>query len=122
VAPRSLAYRWLISGLGLLIATVVVPGLHYDGGVIGFVVLALILGLLNALLKPIVAFLTCPLLLLTLGLFMLVVNAAMLLAAAWLGRSIGIPFRVDGFGSAFVGGIVISLVSLFAAAVVRDNR
>jgi putative membrane protein len=119
---RSLGYRWLISGLGLLVAVALVPGLHYDGGALGFIVLALILGLLNALLKPLLALLTCPLLLLTLGLFMLVLNAMVLILTGWLGRSIGIPFRVDGFGAAIVGGIVISLVALFAAAVVRDRR
>lgn len=118
----SFGYRWLISGLGLLVAVAVLPGLHYEGGPLGFVILALILGLLNALLKPILAFLTCPLLLVTLGLFMLVLNAVLLLAASYLGRSIGIRFYVDGFGSAFFGGIVVSVVAFLATALIRDRR
>jgi putative membrane protein len=118
---RSLGARWILSGLGLLVAVAVVPGLHYRGGVLGFVVLALILGFLNALLKPVLALLTCPLMLLTLGLFMLVLNAVLLLLASALGRTIGIQFYVDGFGSAFLGGFVISLVSFFASAMIRDR-
>lgn len=119
---RSFGYRWLIGGLGLLIATAIVPGLHYEGNAFGFVVLALIFGLINALLKPILSLLTCPLVLLTLGLFMLVINGLLLGLTGSLGRAIGIPFYVDGFGAAFVGGIVISLVSLLATIAIRDSR
>jgi len=119
---RSFGYRWMLSGLGLLVAVALIPGLHYDGGVLGFVVLALILGLLNALLKPILAILTCPLMLVTLGLFMLVLNALLLFAASFLGRSIGIRFYVDGFGAAFLGGIVISIVAFLASALIRERR
>ena len=119
---RSFGYRWLIGGLGLLIATAIVPGLHYAGSTFGFVVLALIFGLINALLKPILSLLTCPLVLLTLGLFMLVINGLLLGLTSSLGRAIGIPFYIDGFGAAFVGGIVISLVSLLATMAFRDSR
>ncbi len=121
-ARMSFGYRWLISGLGLLVAVAVLPGLHYEGGVLGFVTLALILGLLNAVLKPLLTFLTCPLVLVTLGLFMLVLNAVVLWVTGLLGRSIGIPFFVDGFGSAFLGGIVISVVAFLASAFIRDRR
>lgn len=122
IVRGSLGYRWLISGFGLMVATAILPGLHYEGGVLGFVILALILGLLNALLKPILALLTCPLMLVTLGLFMLVLNALLLWLAGLLGRSIGIRFYVDGFASAFLGGIVISVIALIASALFRDAR
>jgi putative membrane protein len=121
IAGRSLGARWIISGLGLLAAVAIVPGLHYQGGALAFLVLALILGLLNALLKPVLALLTCPLLLLTLGMFMLVLNGVLLLLAGALGRTIGIQFYVDGFGSAFLGGLVISIVSFLASAMTRDR-
>ena len=111
---RSFGYRVLIGGLGLLLAIALVPGLRFDGNALGFVVLALIFGLVNATLKPILSLLTCPLVLLTLGVFILVINALLLGLTSALGRTIGIPFYVDGFGAAFVGGIVISLVSLLA--------
>jgi putative membrane protein len=111
---RSFSYRVLIGGLGLLVAVALVPGLRFAGNAFGFVVLALIFGLVNATLKPILSLLTCPLVLLTLGVFILVINALLLGLTSALGRTIGIPFYVDGFGAAFVGGIVISLVSLLA--------
>lgn len=119
---RSFGYRVLIGGLGLLVADALVGGIHYDGNAVEFIVLALIFGLVNALLKPILGLLTCPLVLLTLGLFMLVINALLLGLTASLGRLIGIPFYVDSFGSAFVGGIIISLVGLLATAAIRDQR
>ena len=114
MAKHSFFYRWIVGGLGLLVATALVPGIRYEGAVLGFLVLALISGLLNALLKPLLTILTCPLVLLTLGLFMLVLNALLLQLVGTLGRTIGIPFYVDGFGSAFWGGILISIVALLA--------
>jgi len=119
---RSFGYRWLIGGLGLLIAVAIVPGIVYAGSAAEFIVLALIFGLVNALLKPLLALLTCPLVLLTLGLFMLVINALLLGLTSSLSQSIGIPFVVVDFGAAFVGGIVISLVGLLATMFIRDNR
>ncbi len=119
---RSFGYRWLIGGLGLLIADALVPGIHYDGSAIEFAILALIFGLVNALLKPILTLLTCPLVLLTLGFFMLVLNALLLGLTGSLGRLIGIPFFVDSFGAAFWGGIVISLVGLLATVIIRDRE
>ncbi len=114
MAKHSFFYRWIVGGLGLLVATALVPGIRYEGAVLGFLVLALISGLLNALLKPLLTILTCPLVLLTLGLFMLVLNALLLQLVGTLGRTIGIPFYVDSFGSAFWGGILISIVALLA--------
>jgi putative membrane protein len=121
-SDRSFVYRWIIGGLGLLIATSVVPGLHYGGTPLGFVILALIFGLVNALLKPLLTLLTCPLVLLTLGLFMLVLNALLLMFTGFLGQVIGIQFYVESFGAAFWGGILISLVSLLAAALFKSER
>ena len=72
---------------------------------------ALILGLVNALVRPILKALSCGVIVLTLGLFLLVINAAMLLLAAWIARQVGIGFHVDGFGAALLGSLVISLVS-----------
>ena len=119
---RSFGYRVLLGGLGLLIADALVPGISFDGNVVQFVVLALLFGLVNALLKPILSLLTCPLVLVTLGLFTLVINALLLALTGALGRTIGIPFFVDNFGSAFVGGIIISLVGLLASIFIPDRR
>jgi putative membrane protein len=108
--------------LGLLIAIALVPGLHYSGSPVGFLILALIFGLVNALLKPLLTILTCPLVLLTLGLFLLVLNALLLMFTGFLGQVIGIRFYVESFGAAFLGGIMISLVSLAAAAVFKSEH
>jgi putative membrane protein len=80
---------------------------------------ALVLGVVNALIRPIVLMLTCLLQLLTLGLFTLVVNALMLLLASWLAEALGLSFRVTGFGAAFFAALLISLVSMLLTRVVR---
>jgi putative membrane protein len=121
-SDQSFLQRWVIGGLGLLIAIAVVPGLHYSGGILGFVILALIFGLVNALLKPLLTLLTCPLVLLTLGLFLLVINGLLLMFTGFLGQVIGIPFHVAGFASAFLGGILISLVSMVAASMFKSEK
>jgi putative membrane protein len=118
---RSFVYRWLVGGLGLLFAAQFVPGLHYRGGIAGFIILALIFGLINALLKPLLTILTCPLVLITLGFFLLVINGMLLWLTGKLGRGLGIEFYVDNFGAAFWGGIVISLVSMAAAVFLRER-
>lgn len=101
--------RWLINTLAVLVASYIVPGISYTKPIDLFVA-ALILGILNAFIRPILWFLSLPLLLVTLGLFMLVINALLLLLASWLvGES---HFHVDGFWSAFWGALIISIVSL----------
>ena len=75
------------------------------------IIASLLIGLVNALIRPIVLMTTCLLQLLTLGLFTLVVNGLMLLAASWLAERFSVAFRVDGFGAAFWGALLISLVS-----------
>lgn len=119
---KSFIYRWVVGGLGLLAAIEIVPGLHYRGSVGAFVVLALIFGLVNAVLKPLLTALTCPLVLVTLGFFMLVLNGLLLGLTGILGRSVGIPFYVDGFVPAFLGGIVISIVSFAATLFLRNDK
>jgi putative membrane protein len=75
------------------------------------VVVAAIFGVVNAFVRPIVAFLSIPFYVLTLGLFFLVVNALMLLLTSWIADQVRVPFEVDGFWTAVFGGLVISLAS-----------
>lgn len=75
------------------------------------IIASVLIGLVNALIRPIVQMSTCLLQLLTLGLFTLVVNAMMLLLASWLAERVSLAFHVEGFGAAFFGSILISLVS-----------
>jgi putative membrane protein len=101
--------RLLIGAFGLWVASQLVPGMHIEGG--GTLLLAaLLLGLVNAVVRPVIVILTLPITLLTLGFFLLVVNAAMLgLVAALLDG-----FQLAGFGSALLGSIVVSLTGWVA--------
>lgn len=121
---RELALRWLVTAAALFLAVSLVPGLHFDtahGGAIHLLVVAAIFGVVNAVLKPLLSILTCPLILLTLGLFALVVNAILLEVTAWLSTRWGLGFSVDGFGAAFWGGLVIGIASALLSGVIRPR-
>lgn len=108
-AAKTFLQRWVITTLGVVVAANVVPGIHYDS-VLGLVLASLLLGVLNAVIRPIMIVLALPLLLFTLGLFILVINAALL----YFVGSILKPFYVDSFSAAFWGALVVSIVSFVA--------
>ncbi|MFE6774821.1 phage holin family protein [Streptomyces sp. NPDC057702] len=85
------------------------------------ILVALLFGLVNFIVKPVVKFLSFPLFLVTLGLFTLVVNALMLMLTSWLADSFDLSFHVDGFGAAFVGALIISIVSWALNAALPDQ-
>jgi putative membrane protein len=102
-----LLFRWLLNTLALFIVVTLVPAFHYRS-VVTLAIAALVLGLLNAIVRPILFVLTLPLTIVTLGLFLIVLNAAMLELAAML-----VPgFRIDGFLWAAVGAILLAIISL----------
>ncbi len=101
----KLLVQVLLNGVALLVAANIVPGIHWQGGLFYLFVAGLVFGLINLIVKPLVTILSLPLILVTLGLFFLVVNALMLYLADILLSGL----TVDGFGAAFVGGIVIAL-------------
>jgi putative membrane protein len=122
-AMGRLLVRWLISALALLAAAWLVPGIRVEGNAwIAYAGMAVILGLVNAVIRPLLKLLTCPLILLTLGLFVLVVNAVTLLIAARIAGAVGIGFYVDGFLPAFLGALIVSIVTVILSAVVRDRE
>ena len=82
----------------------------------------LIFGVVNAIIKPIVKVVTCPAFLVTLGLFTFVINALMLLLTGWLAGLFNVDFRVDGFGAAFLGAIVISFVSFLLSLFISAEK
>jgi putative membrane protein len=86
------------------------------------IVVALLFGLVNFLVKPIVKVLTFPLFILTLGLITLVVNALMLLLTSWLAGKLDLSFHVDGFWTAVLGGLIISIVSWALHVVLPDDK
>ena len=106
--------RWLVLAIALAAAVWLIPGLDYrDNASLAWA--ALLLGLVNAFLRPVLFWLTLPLTVLSLGVFLLILNAAMLGLVGWL-----VPgFVVDGFLPAFFGAIVVSLVSLALNRVVK---
>lgn len=102
--------RILINAAALWLAAVFVPGIR-AGGFLSILATALVFGLVNALIRPFLKLVSCPLILLTLGLFTLILNALMLMLTARLGRALGIDFTVSGFVPAFIGALLISVVS-----------
>jgi putative membrane protein len=114
--------RLLITALALYAAVQLVPGIAYDGNWTTLAGMALAFGLVNALVRPFLTLLSCPLILLTLGLFTLVINAAMLLLATRLADLVGVRFYVNGFAAAFWGALVISVVSFLMNLIMRDEH
>lgn len=108
---RRLLVRWLTSTLAIFVAVYLVPGIEFIGPGWQLGIVALILGLLGALLRPLLLLFTLPLIILTLGLFVLVINAGLLALTSALADTLGIAFSVDSFWSALLGGLVISIVS-----------
>jgi len=122
----GLLIRWAINAFALWVTTLVVPGVEVAGAtttrtVVALLVVALIFGLVNAILKPIIKVLGCALYILTLGLFALVVNALLFLLVNWIAEQADLPFHVDGFWAAFWGAIVMGLVSWALSLVVPDR-
>lgn len=114
-------FRWAINAVALYVAVLVVPGIDLRGSWTGILWLALIIGLLNALVRPLLKFLTCPLIILTLGLFTVVINTVMLLLTSRIAQGFGIGLTVDGFWTAVLGSLVISIVSIVMSVIFRDE-
>jgi putative membrane protein len=113
--------RLIVNAAALWVATQVVPGVRYVGGPLPFLAVALIFGIINATLRPLTKLLTCPLILLTLGLFALVLNGLMLWLTSSLAGALGLGFRVAGFWPAFWGALVVSIVSTVLSMTVRTS-
>ena len=114
---KSLLVRWIVNALALLLVSWLVPGIRANSVVVLFVAAA-VLGLLNAVLRPVLVVLTAPLWIITFGLFLIVVNAVML----WLAAVLVPGFTVDGFLAAILGAIVLSVVSLFTGSIGRKEK
>ena len=117
-----LLIRWVVNALALWIAVLIVPGLTFtDPDPLRVLLVAAVFGLVNAVLRPIITVLSCPLVVLTLGLFILVINALMLLATGWLSTELGLGFEVSGFVPALLGGLLVGLVSAVLTLAVGRN-
>ena len=118
-----LLIRWIIVAFSLWVAVQLVPGLEKDGNLWTWFLVAAIFGLVNAVIRPFVLLLSCPLVVLTLGLFVLIVNWAMLSLTIWLSSSVfNLGFTSDGFWATFFGAIVISIVSGLLNIFLKDSN
>jgi putative membrane protein len=88
----------------------------------GYLFLALIFGVVNAFLRPILTLLGCPVIILTLGLGVLLINTLLFYMTGWIGTQFGMGFTVDGFWPAFLGALIVSVVSFFMGIFVRDSH
>jgi putative membrane protein len=119
---ENLLLRWLIASIAIYIAVKLLPGIRFEGPWWQLGIVALLFGFFNAIVRPILVFLTCPLVLLTLGLLIPIINALMLGLTATTARFFGIRFEVDGFWAAFWGTIVISIVSWLLNLFIHSER
>jgi putative membrane protein len=113
---RHFIFRWIATTVAVMVAASIIHGIRYDT-VASLIGAALLLGILNAFVRPILLILSAPLILLTLGFFILIINALMLRFVP----SIVSGFQVDSFGSAFWGAIVVSIVSWILSAFFRGS-
>ena len=115
---KEFLLRWLVNTVAVLAATCVVPGIHYKEKP-DLLMATFILGLLNTFLRPLMLLLSLPLLIVTLGLFTLVINAVLLLLVSWL---LGPRFHVDSFGQALLGALVIAVVTVALNSITRSGN
>lgn len=119
--------RLIVTALATAAAVWLVPGISLTASdttdkVVTLLIVALIFGAVNAVIKPIVSVMSTCLIVLTLGLFMLVVNALMLMLTSWIGTQFGIGFHVDGFWSALFGSIIISVVGAILGGLLGSGK
>jgi putative membrane protein len=114
--------RLLVTAAALWVAVRLVAGIEYQGSWLGLLGVSLVFGLVNALVRPLLYFLTCPFIFATLGLFVFVINALMLLLTAAIAESLGLAFHVDGFLSAVLGAVIIGITSAVLSVFVPDEE
>ena len=114
--------RLLINAAALWVAIQLVDGIAHQGSVWSLLFVALVFGVLNASVRPLFLLLSLPFLIVTLGLFILVINALMLRLTSWVSGLLGLGFHVDGFWAAFLGGLIVSVVSLMLSFFTGERK
>jgi putative membrane protein len=115
--------RWVINAVALYLAVLILPGIDLGSGMVSILWLALIFGLVNALFRPLIQLLTCPLIMLTLGLFTIVINTFMFWLTSVIGQSFGLALTISEpvWWNAFLGGLVVSVVSVVLTLILKDE-
>ena len=114
--------RFAVNGAALWLAARFVNGISYTGGWEGLIGVAVVFGIINAFVRPVLSFLSMPIQFITLGLFTLVLNALMLMLTAGVAGRLGLPFTVAGFIPALLGAIIVSVVSLVLSSLLTDEK
>jgi putative membrane protein len=114
--------RLIITAVALWVATQVVPGIHHDGSPLTLLVVALLFGVVNALIGGVLRLFALPITILTLGLFALVINALLLWLTGAFSQSLGLGFHVEGFVPSFFGALVISLTRAVLNLFVSESK
>jgi putative membrane protein len=122
----KLLMRLLVNAIALSVAAWLLAGIKISGTstsrkIVTLLVVAAIFGLVNALVKPLATILSLPFIILTLGLLIFVINALMLLLTSWISDGLGVPFEVDGFGTALIGALIITVVSWLVNVFLPDR-
>jgi putative membrane protein len=115
--------RWAINAIALYLAVLILPGIDLRSDLVSILWLALIFGLVNALFRPLIQLLTCPLIILTLGLFTLVINTFLFWLTSVIGQSFGFGLMINDpvWWNAFLGGLVVSIVSVVMTLILKDE-
>ena len=125
----GLVLRLIVNAVALLAAAWIVPGIELSTARgqptanewLTLLLVALIFGVVNAIIRPVVVFLTFPITVLTLGLFIFVINALMLILTSWIAAGMALGFRVNGFVPALLGALIISVVSFIMNRILVDR-
>ena len=117
----QIVWRLLTNAAALWAATRLVPGITFTGDWRLLLVVALVFGVLNVSVRPVLMLLTLPLLIVSLGLFTFVLNAVMLWLTSTMSSALGLGFHVDGFGAAFLGALIVSVVSFLLSLFVASG-
>jgi len=118
----SFLLRLIVNAAGLYVATRLVDGVQFEGDWLTLVGVALVFGVVNAIVKPVTKFVTFPLIILSVGLFLLVINGLMLVLTSRISGWFDLGFTVSGFRAAFLGALVVSVINALAGLVIGDSK
>jgi len=119
----KLLIRWVIAALAIFTAVYFIPGIRVadPNAWMVYGIMALVLGLVNAIIRPILSLLSCPFIILTLGLGLLLINGLSFLIAARVAEGLGVGFFVDDYWSAFLGALIVSFISVILNSIIKDR-
>jgi putative membrane protein len=119
---RRYILQWLITSLAIFAAFSLVPGITFSGNGYEIGIIAMIYSVINLLIRPVLTLITCPMIILTLGMFTVIINGVLLLITADLAKFFGIDFHIETFFTALIGAVVISLTTFVLNLLSGENN